>query len=430
MNRPVLAAAKPAITRAGKLLESGLILSVASFLTGLGNLAFQAIIGNQLKESGEFSLANNTLNGFMGLLGLPLAIATTAITHYIARFHFSGDDARLQGLLAGCRKFLFRLTLAGSALAVAAVFLAEPLSHLFNFPRISLTLMALGCVLAGLWGGLVTALCQGLSWFKRLALIGFLGVCLRLTFGWFIMLKYPTAEMVVLASGVMALANLVLLYWRKDLARPAPSVSPWNREFVEFLILSAACVGGNYCFIQSDQLVAQKYFPDTARDAYSAAGVFARALPITVAPLLTVLFTHRSTAHTGDALREQLKLIGLFTAGLVGGLIGLLVLKGVCLKAIGRYTPESAAMIGHLATTMVFVGLLQALGTWALASRWVKIALLYGGLGFAYWLTLLFFGKTPAALLHTMPVAAGCAFAALFAFWLFAMRGGKIPPPA
>ncbi len=421
-DRPVSENAQPAASRTRKLLQSGIVFSAVSFLTGLGNLAFQAIIGNRLKESGEYSLANNTLNGFMGLLGLPLAIATTAITHYIARFHFSGDDARLQGLLAGCRKFLFHLTLAGSALAVTAIFLAHPLSHLFNFPRISLTFMALGCVLAGLWGGLATALCQGLSWFKRLALIGFTGVCLRLAFGWFIMLKFPTAEMVILASGIMALANLVLLYWRKDLVRPTPAISPWNREFVGFLILSAACIGGNYCFIQSDQLVAQKYFPAAARDAYSAAGLFARALPITVGPLLTVLFTHRSTAHTGDALREQLKLIGLYAAGLVCGLIGLLVLKVICLKAIGRYTPESAAMMGHLATTMVFVGLLQALSLWALASRWVKIALLYGCLGLAYWLTLFALGKTPTALLTLMPLAAGIAFALLLTVWLLAMR--------
>src|SRR5260221_9080939 len=106
------------------LLQSGLILSAVNFLSGLGNFAFQAIISHKLKESGEYGLVNTTL-GFVGLLGLPLAIATTAITHYIARFNFHGDDAQLRGLLSGCRTFLFRLTIAGSVLAV---FLAKPLS--------------------------------------------------------------------------------------------------------------------------------------------------------------------------------------------------------------------------------------------------------------------------------------------------------------
>jgi len=402
------------------LLQSGVILSVASFLTGLGNFAFQAIIGHQLKTSGEFGLANTTL-GYIGLLSLPLTIATTAITHHIARYDFHGDDARLQGLLAGCRKFLLHLTVAGS---LAAVLLANPLSAFLHF-RAGLTFAALACVLAGLWGGFATALCQGLSWFKRLALIGLLGVGIRLAFGGMVVAKFPVAEWAVVATAVATLSNLILLFWKKDLTRPAEALSPWDQDFVQFLIVSAAVVGGGYCFTQGDLLVAQRFFSKPELDAYCGAGVFARALPMTVAPLLTVLFTHRSTAHTGDALREQLKLIGLYAAGLACGLIGLLVLKTYCLKMIGRNTPETVAMVGQLAATMVFVGLIQALAMWALASRWVKIALLYGGLGLAYWLTLFWLGKTPADLLQTMPVAAGTAFIALLVVWLTAMRSGK-----
>ncbi len=404
-----------------RLIHSGLILSAASFLIGLGNFAFQAIIGRQLKESGEYGLVNTTL-GYVGLLGLPLLIATTAITHYIARYDFHGDDARLQGLLAGCRKFLFRLTIAGSLLAIL---LAKPLSDFLHF-RPGLTFAALACVLAGLWGGLATALCQGLSWFKRLALIGLLGAGIRLVFAGGVVARFPAAEWAVLATAIAVLSNLILLYWRKDLARPAQAISPWDREFIQFLIVSAAFVGGGYCFTQGDLLVGQRFFSKPELDNYTSAGVFARALPMTVAPLLTVLFTHRSTAHTGDALREQLKLIGLYAIGLICGLVGLLVLRKYCLQMIGRNTPEAAGMVGQLAATMVAVGLLQALGMWALASRWVKIALLYGGLGLAYWLTLFWLGKSPAALLQVMPFASGMAFVILFTVWLLAMRR----PPA
>ena len=408
-----------------KLWRSGMILTAVSFLAGLGNFAFQAVVGNQLKTSGEFGLMNTTL-GFVGLLGLPLAIATTAITHYIARFNFSGDDARLRGLLAGCRKFLFRLTIVGSLLAI---FLAKPLSEFLHF-RTGLALAALACALAGLWGGLATALCQGLGWFKRLALIGLLGVGLRLVFGWLVVLKFPAAEWAVLASGVGVLANLVLLFWKKDLARPADPVSPWNRELVQFFIVATACVVGSYLFLSGDLLVVQRclsqhQFSQAELDAYTSAGVFARALPMTVAPLLIVLFTHRSAVHTGDALREQLKLIGLYAGGLLVGAIGLLVLRTFCLKLLGRDTPEAAMMIGPLAFTMIFVALLQALAMCALASRWIKIALLYGGLGLAYWVTLLCLGKSPADLLRVMPIMAGLSFGTLFVFWLTAMRRHK-----
>jgi O-antigen/teichoic acid export membrane protein len=401
-----------------KLWRSGIILTAVSFLAGLGNYAFQVIIGRHLAHDGEYGLANNTI-GFTGFLGLPLAVATTAITHYIARFKFGGDHARLEGLLAGCRRSLFRLTVAGS---VFAVLLVKPLSAFFNFPRTGLMLVALLCVLAGLWGSYVTALCQGLAWFKRLALIGLLGVGLRLAFCGVFVTRFPVAETAVLASVFMVLANLVLLFWRKDFTRfHGEPVSPWNREFVQYFIVSAACGVGGYFFLQGDQLVAQRYFAPTDRDAYAAAERLAVALPMTVGPLLVVLFTHRSGNHTGNAWREQAKLLGLYLLGLAGGAIALVVLRTFLLKLLGRNTPDAAGMIVPLAMTMVFVGLLQAFATWALASRWLKIALLYGGLGLAYWLTLLCLGKTPATLLHIMPFAAGISFGILFIIWLVTM---------
>ncbi len=403
-----------------QLWRSGIILTVVSFLAGLGNYAFQAIIGRLLLHDGEYGLTNNTI-GFTSFLGLPLAIATTAITHYIARFKFHGDDARLEGLLAGCRKSLFWLTVAGSCFAIVLV---KPLSVFFNFPRNSLMVVALLCVFAGLWGSFATALCQGLAWFKRLALIGLLAVFLRLAFCGVLLPRYPVAETAVMASVFMLAANLVLLFWKKNLpgnAKVKP-LSPWNREFVEYFLVSAACVSGGYFFMQGDQLVAQKYFSPAARDAYAAAERLAVALPMTVAPLLTVLFTHRSSDRTPTAFGAQLKLIGLYAAGLLGGAGALIVLRAFCLKLMGRNTPEAAAMIPPLALTMVFVGLLQAVALWALASRWLKIALLYGGLGLAYWLALLHIGKTTTGLLHAMPVAAATAFGLLFAFWLLAVR--------
>jgi O-antigen/teichoic acid export membrane protein len=410
--------------RTNQLLKSGIIFSAASILVALGNFAFQMIIRRRL-EDGAFGMTNTTL-GFAQLLGLPMGCATIAVTHYVARFHFSGDDARLRGLFAGCRKFLFHLTLISSVLAVL---LLKPLSDFFHFPP-GLMLAALCCVLMGFWSAFATALCQGLGWFKRLAFIGILAVCLRLAFGGLLTIKNPTAETAVLASAFMLLAYLALLFWRKDLSRKAEPVSPWNAEFVQYLIIAAAYSGGTYFFTQGDLLVAQRAFHPGELGAYAAAGIFARNLPTAVGPMLTVLFTHRSSQHHGNALREQLKLLGLYTIGLGCGAAILLSFRVICLKILGKYTPEAANMLIPLSITMGLVGLLQALATWALASRWIKISLLYGGLGLAYWLALLFLGKSPAALLQTMPVAAGLAFGALFLVWFIAMRAHKIGDPA
>lgn len=412
-----------------KLLQSGVIFSAASFLTLIIGYGFQTIVSRQLGgTSGDYGLVLTTIT-LIGFLSLPLAIAVQAVTHYIARFHFSGDDARLHGLLAGCRSFLFYVTISGS---IIAILLVKLLGHYFNIARTSLTVIALACVLGGLWSSYMTALCQGLGWFKRLALVGLLAATLRLLFGGVTTHIWPVAEWAVAASAVMLLSNLVLLFWKKDFPRRTQAaISPWDSEFIQFLVVSTACVGGGWFFLQGDQLVANKFFPGEI-DAYSSAGLFARALPTVAGPLLAVLFTHRSSSsrHHGDDLREQLKLLGLYAFGLVSGAIILFVLKEFCLGILHRNTPEAIVMIGRFAATMVFVGLLQALGTWALASRWMKTSLLYGALGISYWLALLYAGKTSksvANLLHVMPVAAGIAFAILFGFWLAAMRRHKSP---
>ena len=416
---------KPSGRQAGKLLQSGIIFTAISFVTGLGNLAFQAVLGRHLKGEGQYGDANSALGGLMTLLALMPAVATIAVTHYVAHFNTSGDSARLEGLLRGCRRFLFRFTIAGSVLAVIAV---KPLSVFFHYSE-SLMLVTLFCTLLGLWASFATALCQGLAWFKRLALIGFLAMTLRVLFGLFVTLKWPSAETAVLASAFALLAYFVLLFWRKDLSLHGTPVPPWNRELAHYFVISVAFGIGNFCFFQGDYLVATKYFAKGDLDAYTAAGILARALPQTVAPLLIVLFTSRSGQRDGSIVSEQFKLIGLSTFALFFGAICLFVLRMFCLKILGRYTPEAAGMVGQFAATMVFVGLLQSLAYWALASRWIKTSLLYGGLGIGYWLALLFLGKSPAALLQTMPVAAGLAFGALFLVWFIAMRAHKIGAP-
>jgi len=422
MSRPGSADAAPLGLRAGSLLRSGIIFSAISFVTGLGNMAFQGVMARHLREQGQYGNANSALNALMPLLSLAPTIAMFAVAHYVAHFNAHGDSGRLQGLLVGCRKFLFRLTLAGSAVAVLVI---KPLSIFFHYSP-TLMLATLICTLLSLWASLAGALCQGFAWFKRLAFIGLLAMLLRVSFGWFVTLKWPSPETAVLASAFALLAYLVLLFWKNDLVVHGKAVSPWNPEFVYYLVVSAACVSGGYFFTQGDLLVAKRFFSGGENDAYNCAERLAAALPIVVAPLLTVLFTSRSGARTGSIVGDQLKLLGLYLFGLVLGAAALFFLRDFCVKLImGRSAPEAEAMIARLAVTMVFVGLLQALALWALASRWMKISLLYGALGLGYWLTLLFLGKSPPALLHVMPLAAGTACGTLFFIWLIALRRYK-----
>jgi hypothetical protein len=95
------------ITCKVRLWRSGIIWSALSFIVGLGNLACSSIIARHLAlNPGEFGYGNTALD-FVNFLGLPLQMLSMSVTHYIAHFRSKNDDARLQGLLAGCQKLLF-----------------------------------------------------------------------------------------------------------------------------------------------------------------------------------------------------------------------------------------------------------------------------------------------------------------------------------
>lgn len=400
-----------------KLWRSGIIISALGFLGGLGNYAFVILIGHKLSK-GEMGTTIFTLN-YIDLLTLPLAIVFQSLIHYVAHFRAHDDAARLQGLMAGYQKFLRHATIALSIVSLVA---AVPLSRFFDF-RPTIMMAAVGCALIGSWSGYGVALCQGMAWFKRTAIIGLFVVVLRLAFGWVMTSKYPNAEIAVTATTFSLLANLALFIWHKDIVRSARQVSPWDRDFVRFMIVAAACLGGTYLLTKGDTLVANKYFNGADKDMYGAAGQLGRALIFTVAPMLTVIFTSRSGKRNQEAAMDQRILLLLYAGGLAVGATGILLLKNVLVALIfGRITPESSAMVTPLTITMLFVGLAQAIGTWALASRWFGLAMFYGMIGLVYWLALLVLGKTPEQLLKIMPIAAAGAFALLCIAWLLQLK--------
>lgn len=405
------------ITRRVKLWRSGLVWSALSFIGGLGNLACSSVLARHLAPyPGEFGYPN-TLLYFTTFLGLPLQMVNMSVVHYIAYFRSKSDAARLQGLLAGCQKLLLWATVGGSLLAIV---LAEPLGRYFQVPRPGLVVAAVVCGLVGWWSSFGVALCQGMAWFKRMAAIGVLAVGVRLLFAWVMTRKFPTAEVALSATTVSLLVNLILFHWWKDIFRHGTEkISPWNREFVEFLAATGATVAGTFFFTAGDSLVSNKYFSRNALDSYQSAARFAYAIPATVGPLLIVMFTSRSGAKEGAAASDQRILLCLYGAGLACGALGVILFRGVLVKLIpAGSSMEAAAMLIPFSITMALIGLSQAIGMWSLADRRFKMALLYGGLGLTYWLTLLRIGKTPAALLHTMPIGAATAFCVLCACWL------------
>jgi hypothetical protein len=399
-----------------KLWRSGVFWSALSFVSGLGNFACSSIIARNLNSiKGEFGDSTTALD-YVNLLSLPLQMLNMSVIHYIAHFRSKNDEARLQGLLAGCQRFLFWATVGGT---VVAMVLLEPLGRFFNFQK-NLMLAVLICGMVGWWAGFGMALCQGMAWFKRIAVIGVVAVGIRILFASVMTRRFPTAEVALSATTVSLLANLILFYWWKDIFRhQAPRISPWTREFMQFIVVTGATVAGTYFFNTGDGLVSKKYFFGAALDAYNMATRFGRAIPALVLPLLIVTFTSRSGSRETAAKTDQRVLLSLYAAGLGCGAAVLIFFRGQLLKLyLGHPNDQAAQMIVPFSIAMVLIGLCQAVGMWSLADRTFKIALLYGALGLAYWTMLLLLGKTPAALLTVMPICAGVSFCVLCACWL------------
>ncbi len=143
-------ASSDSITCKVKLWRSGIFWSVLSFVSGLGNLACSSVIARNLKPTnGEFGASSSALD-FVTFLGLPLSMLNMSVVHYIAHFRSKNDEARLQGLLAGCQKLLLWATAGGSLLALA---LWQPLGRFFDFQSTSLRVAVLVCGMIGWWSG-------------------------------------------------------------------------------------------------------------------------------------------------------------------------------------------------------------------------------------------------------------------------------------
>jgi len=413
---PLTATGSASITCKVKLWRSGIFWSVLSFAGGLGNLVCSSIIAHNLNATiGEFGASTSALD-FVTLLSLPLAMLNMSVVHYIAHFRSQNDEARLQGLLAGCQRFLFWVTVGATVLVLAVLL---PLGQFFHFQR-SMMLVVLICCIFGLWSCFGVAFCQGMAWFKRLAVIALVAVGVRVLFAWVMTKRYPTAEVALSATTFSFLANLILFYWWKDIFRhPAQRISPWTREFMQYLVVTGATVAGTYFFTTGDGLVSNKYFHKSELDAYNMAARFGRAIPAIVLPLLIVTFTSRSGSKETAAKTDQRILLSLYAAGLGCGATVLILFRERLLTLyLGHPNDQAAQMIVPFSIAMVLIGLCQAVGMWSLADRTFKIALLYGALGLTYWTTLLVVGKTPEALLSVMPLGAGVSFCVLCICWL------------
>lgn len=386
--------------------QSSALLMAASAVGASGNYLFQAIMGRLLPLA-EFGYLNAAL-GLAGMVAVGVAAASQAVTHYLARHQARDDQQRIAELKTASSVFLLWLTLASSVLAVLFI---HPLSVFFRVPRATIALWVLATILVSLWSGLANAWCAGLKQFSFMAGLGIASVSVRIVAGAVAGRFWGVAESGIAASVFCGLTTVLAVLWRdRALLRLRRSLKPlWEPEFLGFLCASFAVCIGNYVFLLSDAVVAQRWLSGPELGAYTAAGLFGRAVVSLPLPVLTVFFTARSGRQRSD--RTTLLQLATYGGLVVAGAGVIMLGKPVfCRLLLGRVDAVVLTLMNGFAAAMIPVGALQALAFYVLAARRFAVAILYGLCGMLYGAVLTWWGHDAQTLLRIIGFGAALTF--------------------
>jgi len=389
--------------------ETGESLNIWA-LIALLNFVTQIVFRRELAP-GEFGTLNTAL-AIIGMMTVPLAAAPQAFAWYLARKHPVERHECVEALRAS--RFLVTETLAWAwgALSVVLLFVIFPLLYL---PRFSLDLFTLLNVLIAAGGLIGAVVCQSSG---QVRLWGWLLVATALTrliLGAGLSAVEPWAESglaVFLLAGCITLAPALRERSTEIAARLQALRAVLDHDFLLYAGATFSVLLGNFLFVNADRIVAQSWFGWSINnnmgyvdwpmfDAYQTAGLLGRALLWGTQPLLLVLFAHRSCLDKTTA--ASLKFFWIYLGALVGGAILLGIFRGpLSWLFCGSHFAVTSMFTLNFAAVMVPLGLLQALGYFALASRRFHECFVLGGGGVGYTLLLYLVGRQPELMLSYM----------------------------
>ncbi len=380
-------------------LESGMILTAVSFLSSIVHFVFQGVMARMLPTE-EFGYMSSTL-GVILLASVPLTAASQTIAHYLARLKAEGNEEKLRRFRIGSQRWLKRGTWG---LAILALLVFIPVRDFLKFPRSSLALAALVCLPAQLWSVLGSAWCAGLGRFQLLGFLTLGGAILRLAGGAACAYFLSQAEAGIAGTlfGACVIGASLFIHYQKEEEEDRLVVSEKpTREFLTFLAASISIGVANYLFLQSDQIVAQRHFNGIDLGNYSAAGVLGRAVIWGSLPFLTVYFTQRSEIDSTN--RDSWRLKILYAGCLLSG-VGVVMFfsEFLCQLLRGSVQMQTVQWMDDFSIAMLFVGILQAIGFFYLATRRFLECFVFGFMGLVYAATLTLYGDTPVRMLHLM----------------------------
>ncbi len=437
MNADAAAAANPSIGLRGVLSvyqkETGPSLVVWA-LVALCNGLLQIILRREMNP-GEFGTLNTVL-GVIGLMIVPLQAANAAFAFYFTRAHPTDKNGAIDTLRAAAPVVIETFAWSWSAISAVAISLLLPVLHL---PRFSLELFTLLNVLVALGGLVAEALCGS---GKRLRLWGGLLIAAALTrllagagMAW----REPVAESglaALLLAGFITLTPALRSREIDGKTRLKACRDVLDGDFLLYAGATLSVLLGLFLFSSADRIIAQSWFGSAMNnnmglvnwdqfDAYQTAGLMGRSLLWGTQPLLWMLFAQRSRLEKTRA--ASLTYFWIYLGALVLGAFLLVLLNHpLCRLFCGANFQSTALFVPTFAAVMVLLGLLQALGVFALASRRYQECFVFGTCSIGYAAVLFIAGRQPQLML---PYMFGSALVALMiVLFVGVVRWGRKQP--
>jgi hypothetical protein len=372
-------------------------------LAALFNFIAQIALRRELLP-GEFGTFNTAL-GAIGLMTVPLLAVNQAFTLYLSIPHDAAQSAHLDSLRSATLLVTETFAWIWGVISLVLIFFVL---QLLDLPRFSLQLFSLLNVLLALGGILSFAISQSEKRLGYWAALLLAATATRAIVSAGLGAQEPWADSglaAILLAGFITLVPALRARETDTAARLTALRAVWNRDFLLYAGATFSVLLALFLFSSADRIVGQSWFGvatntnmqfvDWAKfDAYQTAGLLGRALLWGTQPLLWILFAQRSQLAKTSATSLTFFWIHLGSLVLGAILLGLLA-QPLSHLFCGANFQLTALFVPTLAAVMVPLGLLQALGIFALASRRYPECFVLGACSVGYTLLLYIAGRQP-----------------------------------
>jgi hypothetical protein len=384
---------------------------------------------------GEFGTLNTAL-GVIGLMAVPVFAVNQAFLHYGLRPQLAGTEEKRASFRAASLMATETFAWVWGALSLLLILLFLPL---LDMPRFSLQLFILINVLVALGGGVSWAVSRHTAQLRLWMWLLVAAAVARVGLAWGISAQAPWAEA---GLGAILLAGFILLtpVLRQGSADWIPRLkacqSILDRDFLVSAAATIAVMLGIYLFTNADRIVSQSWFGVATNnnlglvnwdefDAYQTAGLLARSLLWGTQPLLWILFAQRVGLNKTHA--ASLVFFWIYLGALLLGVVMISLLSRPLSQLFcGASFASTAGLVPSLTSAMIPLGLLQALGVFALASRRHHECFVLAGCSVGYALLLYLAGRQP----HLMPayMFGGGLVSSMVVLFVGVVRWGRRQP--